>query len=107
MRVGRMDRRITLRHRVVASADSVGHSAESFTAYATVWAELIEVSGREYFAAQQTQAETTKRFAIHHRTDVLETDRLTFEGNDFDITSITEIRRREGLMLYARAVKSG
>jgi SPP1 family predicted phage head-tail adaptor len=109
MRAGQMDRRVTLKHRVAGTQDGNGSFPdETWTAYDTVWARKIEVSAREYFAAAQTQAESTVRFEIRHRTDVLATDRLVCEGVDYEITAPpAEIGRREGLTIFARAIASG
>lgn len=108
-RAGAMDRRITLSRRVLGSQDANGsYPDESHVAFATVWARKIEVSAREYFAAAQTQAESTVRFEIRHRADVVATDRLTCEGVDYELTAPpAEIGRREGLTLFARAIRGG
>lgn len=104
MKGGALDRQITLLHRSVAAPDANGSAAQSFTSYAVVWTEKLDAGGREYFAGQQTQSELATRFKIRYRTDVLATDRLTFEGKSFNITHTQEVGRREGLILFATTV---
>jgi SPP1 family predicted phage head-tail adaptor len=106
MRAGRLDRRITLLRRAVAAPDANGSAVQSFTDYATVWAEKIDAGGREFFAGNQEQAELAVRFRIRYRSDVLATDRITLDGLNHDITHIQELGRREGLMLFATAVRT-
>lgn len=107
MRIGRMDRRITLRHMVESPPDANRSSVQTYAQYDVVWAEKVEAGGREYYAAQQVQAEIATRFRIRYRSDVLATDRISFDGRDFNITHIQELGRREALMLFATAVRGG
>lgn len=107
MRAGRLDRRAELRHIVKTRDAGTGQEIESWpSAYVTVWAERNDQRGREFFAAQQLNGETAASFRIRHRTDVLMTDRIICEGLSYDIHSIAEIGRREGLDIMATAVRS-
>jgi SPP1 family predicted phage head-tail adaptor len=107
MRAGRLDRRIELRHRTTTRTEASGQTVEAWPVeYATVWAEKFDLRGREYFAAQQVTAEVTTRFRIRHRGDVLMTDRIACEGLSYNINSIAEIGRREGLEILATAIRS-
>jgi SPP1 family predicted phage head-tail adaptor len=105
MRAGNLDRRLSLRHLVLGTQGAAGdYPDQSYTEYAEVWGGKQEISGREFFAAQQKDAERTVRFTIRHRTDMLSTDRIVCEGIDYDITHIAEVGRREGLHIFARAI---
>jgi SPP1 family predicted phage head-tail adaptor len=101
------DRRITLQRLTLAAIDANGSSAQSYTDYATVSAKKIDAGGREYFAAQQVQAELATRFEIRYRTDVLPTDRISFAGKSFNISHMAEIGRKEALTIFATAVVNG
>ena len=104
LNAGALDRRITLSHRVLAR-NSQGEQVPTWPEiYATVWAQKIEMSGREFFAAGGILAEGSTRFRIRYRTDVVLTDRLNFDGVDYNISSISEIGRYEGLELFASAL---
>jgi SPP1 family predicted phage head-tail adaptor len=104
MIAGRMDRRIALYHRVIAQ-DTQGQQVETWpTAYVSVWAEKLDVRGREYFSAQTTNADLATRFRIRWRNDVLATDRLTLDGLSYNVSQVSEIGRRDGLELFAVAV---
>jgi SPP1 family predicted phage head-tail adaptor len=108
MRAGQMDRRVTLRRLARGVQRPAGDYPETYVEYATVWARKIEVSGREFFQAQTKDAETTVRFEVRWRDDVESTDRVTCEGLDYQlIAPPSEIGRREGLTLFARAVSNG
>ncbi len=106
MRAGQMDRRVTLRHKVSGTQDANGaYTPITYTEYDTVWARKLEVSGREFFQAQTKDAENTVRFEIRYRDDVVATDRVTCDGVDYQLVQPpSEMGRREGLTLFARAV---
>ncbi len=105
MGAGDMDRRIELRHRVLASPDANGQQVATWaTPYAYLWAKKEEISGREYFAAETKQAENTVRFRIRYRSDVLATDRITCEDRDYEVIQSSEFGRRRELLIFARVV---
>ena len=104
MRAGAVDRRLELRHRVLTK-NAYGEDVVSWPfAYATVWARKLDIRGREFFAAQQVNAELTTRFHIRHRTDVVNTDRAFLDGTEYNISQVSELGRRVGLELFATAV---
>ena len=105
MRAGHLDRRAELRHRVLTRNATTGEEVETFTAYATVWAGKRDIRGREFFAAQQVSSDITTTWQIRYRSDVVATDRLVVDGLDYNIVSIAEIGRRDGLELQATAVR--
>lgn len=105
MKAGQMDRRLTLRHRTLATQDANGQQVESWTEYTTVWARKLDISGREFFQAQTKDAEISTRFDIRWRDDVIATDRVTCDDIDYQLVAPpSEIGRREGLTLFAQAV---
>ena len=102
MRIGKLDRRATLQRRVL-TPNTQNEQVESWTDYATVWAEKLDLRGREFYAANQEQGEVTTKFRIRYRSDVLMTDRIVCDGLTYDITSIAEVGRRQVLELLADA----
>jgi SPP1 family predicted phage head-tail adaptor len=99
---GAMDRRIRI-EQATTSADGYGQPIETWSLLAEVWAEVAPLRGRELWAAQQVNAELTTRFRIRYRSDVTEKMRIICEGTEYDIESIAEIGRREGLEIMATA----
>lgn len=106
MRAGALDRRLELRHRVLTRDATTGEEVESFVAYETVWASKRDIRGREFFAAQQLNAETTTIWQIRYRSDVAYTDRIVCDGVTYNIVGISEIGRRGGLEIQASTVRT-
>ncbi len=73
---------------------------------ATVWARVRAVSGREFFAAAQVQAEQLQRITIRYRTGVTAAMRVAWAGRLFDITAVIDWRERhEALQLMCRELQ--
>lgn len=104
MQAGRLDRRVTLRKRSV-SRNATGEQVATFSDLATVWAEKLDIAGREYFSAQQVQSGVTSRWRIRWRTDVTVLDRIRFNGIEHDIQHVAELGRRDGLELLTEVAK--
>jgi SPP1 family predicted phage head-tail adaptor len=102
MKAGRLDRRIELQRRTL-TLNAQRENIESFATYATVWASKADLLGREFFAAQQVQAEAITKFQIRYRDDVLLTDRIVCNDITYDLKNVAEIGRREGLEILATA----
>lgn len=104
MRAGKLDRQVELKHRVLGNSSATGQRLETYTTYATVWAEKLDVTGREFFSASTRDAELTTRFNIRYRSDVLPTDRLVYGTSDYDILQVSEMGRRVSLTIFAKAI---
>ncbi len=105
MDAGRLDKRVTLRSKVVAQ-DAWGAPVETWSDVAIVWAAVEPLSGREFFAAAQVQAEQMQRITIRYRTGVTTAMRVAWAGRLFDITAVIDWRERhEALQLMCRELQ--
>jgi SPP1 family predicted phage head-tail adaptor len=98
----RLDRRVTIQSRALAP-DAQGQQIETWSEVATVWASKRDLRGREYYAANTTNAEVSTTFEIRYRADVTVLNRLVCEGITYDIQQVSEIGRRVGLQLICSA----
>jgi SPP1 family predicted phage head-tail adaptor len=105
MKGEKLDRRVDLQHRTLTRNTTNGEEVETWSTYAAVWAEKKDVRGREFFAAQQSNSDITTTWRIRYRGDVVATDKLVHGGLSYNVTSIAEIGRRDGLELQATAVR--
>lgn len=78
-----------------------GETETVWTTYASPFARVDPLVGREYFAAAQTQAENSVKFTLRWRDDVKASDRLVYRDGEFDITSVMDVggRHRETLII--------
>lgn len=91
MEAGRLRHRIDLQ-RVSVTADSHGDQVKTWTTLATVWAEKIEMTGRERNVGAVVLADVTHEFRIRARPDLALTpkDRVRFGSRVFDIRAVIE-----------------
>lgn len=101
MRAGDLDRKIVIQT-VTESRSGSGAVTDSWSAFATVWAKVRPLSGREYLAAAQINAEVDTEFTIRWLSGVTPKMRISYDGNIYDIEHIAEIGRREGLKILTR-----
>ncbi len=105
LEAGRLDKRVTLQAHGITQ-DANGTPVEGWSDVATVWAAVEPLSGREFFAAAQVQAEQMQRITIRYRTGVTAAMRVAWAGRLFDITAVIDWRERhEALQLMCRELQ--
>jgi SPP1 family predicted phage head-tail adaptor len=102
MRIGMLRHRIAI-ERVTETRDIDGSVIETWSAYATAQALVEPLSGREYFAAQSTQANVTHRIGIRYLSGIVPNMRVKLGSRIFDILSIIKVgERNRELQLMCR-----
>jgi SPP1 family predicted phage head-tail adaptor len=97
-----MDRMITIRQVSVVQGPD-GADIETWSDLASVWAKVRPARGRENTGQPGIIAEADTVFTIWHRADVTRRMEIRYDGDDYDIKSINELGRREGLEIHATA----
>ena len=92
-----------LRHKIIlqkltTSTNENGFEEEVWEDYLTVWAAVSNLYGREFFQAAALQAEKTVKFTIRHLSNISGDMRILFEGKQYNITSIDNIKYRNRYM---------
>lgn len=95
-----------LRHRIQIqqpdeARDDFGGQVPTWTTIAVVWADIQPVTGREYFSAQQINAELSHKILIRFQSGIQPTQRVLYGAREFDIHAVinTGERNRELLLL--------
>ena len=107
---GAMDREVTIQQ-LTDTAGSSGYPVESWTSLTPAeWMEKLATTGSERFRAAQLSAPIDTRWRMYWRedmdpdaVDVPKMFRLLHQGRIYDITSATEVGRREGIELTTLA----
>ncbi|MEH6477723.1 MAG: phage head closure protein [Sneathiella sp.] len=106
MQAGKLDRRITVQE-LTSTPDSFGGAVETWETLAPIWAGVQEGSGREYFAAARVNSEVSAVFETRYRSDLTSANRISYNGKFYNILSVSEIGRRKGLLISAKADANG
>lgn len=103
MRSGQLRYRVTI-EQLTETQNEYGEPVSDWSPLATVWAEKEDLTGREYYQAQQINAEVTTRFTIRWRDDVKAKMRLKHSGTLYDIASVQDPdgRQRRLILVCSR-----
>jgi SPP1 family predicted phage head-tail adaptor len=104
MRAGKLDRTIAI-ERQTETVNAAGSVASTWTNIATVRAELIQASAREFLEAHGETESTTIVFLVRYVAGITTDDRVTYAGATFDLVEIKEIGRRRGLELRCERIR--
>lgn len=104
--VGKMRHRITFQ-RFDGERDGYGDPLEAddahWTDVATTWAAIDPISGREFYAAEQSQSEVTHKVRLRYRPGLTTAMRISWEGRLLKILSIIDWEERhESLLLMCK-----
>lgn len=103
MRAGSLDREITI-ERFARTVDGVGKRAETWTAHATVRAQLVQSSTDEFLRDHGETAAKAVIFRVRFLAGITVADRVRFDGVVFDLVQVKELGRRAGLELRCERV---
>ena len=97
MNPGELDKRITFQ-RLTTTTNKNGFEVETLEDFKTVWAKVSNLHGREYFEAAAVQRENTVKFTIRYLPDVNPSMKILFQGRQYNITSIDNIKYQNRYM---------
>lgn len=101
--IGKLDRTITIQELTQGVGSEYGEPTETWTTWATVWANVYCGGGREFEQARQITAEIDTQFQIRYITGLLPTMRIVYDGRYYDIHRIDEVGRRNRWNIWAKA----
>ena len=102
MEPGRLDRRISILQRSTGT-DAWNQNLGSYVQVLEVWAEVRDQGAKEREEADQRVTVNPKIFTIRYRSEVSTKHRISYDGDIYQITGITEIGRKEGQRITAVA----
>lgn len=94
MKIGKLRQRVTIQE-YVATRDSFGAEVPAWTDVATVWASVTPVSGKEYFASAQVNAEVSTKITMRYLAGITPKMRVVFEARTFEIISVLNFEERD------------
>lgn len=104
MKIGNLRHRVSLQQKTITE-DALKQQSETWMNIATVWAVIEPLSGREYFAAKQINAEISVRITLRYLPGVTTEVRAVFGGRIFEVLSVVNPEERcESLILMCKEV---
>ena len=94
MQIGKLRHKITIED-VTETINDIGEIVEEWEEFATVWAEILPLRGREYWASKQTTSEITGKIRIRYLADITSKMRVKFGERIFDIEAVLNTDERK------------
>ena len=105
IKAGELNRQITFRRKTETGKDSYNNPIYDWADAATVWASIITTGGKEFYAAQKLNAETSAVFKVRYTTVVNGLMQIKYGTRTFEIIGINDVNaRREELLISAKEV---
>ena len=108
MRIGKLDRKITIQFRSISQND-YGEAVAAFSSSASVWAMLeSKPRGKENVRDGLETSQQNVNFLIRYSTDVSDVtagDRVLYNSQYYDIESVQEVGRNLSLRLICNLVE--
>jgi SPP1 family predicted phage head-tail adaptor len=93
MRSGPLRHWVTIRT-YTKSRDAYGAEVETWADFATTWASVEPLIGREYMAAKQISAEVSHKIRMRYIAGLLPTMKIAWGAREFEIVSILNVAER-------------
>lgn len=88
-----------------STENDFGEEIQEWVTYASAFAKVEPLVGREYIAAMAEQAENNMKVTIRYQARVKQADRLLLAGEAWDVLSVQNIKfRNRELLLYCKRV---
>lgn len=106
VKIGALDRQITLRSEAAATTNSLGEVTAVTNTDTNVWAHIINddrVTGEEHDVNDKQTVVEMRTFVIRYRT-VTYSNKIIYNSSVYDIIGIEEIGRRKFLKVKTKRV---
>lgn len=101
MQAGRLNKRITIQSPATGQ-DATGEPTTGWTDVATVWASIVDVSGREYVAAGGLQNSAQTKITIRYRAGIVPSMRVVHGSDAYNVEAVLGQDRRSLLLMCSR-----
>lgn len=90
MQAGKLNRRVMLQKPVKTQSPVTGAVISGWVDVTELWASVVDLSARDFVAAQAAQSEVTTRITIRWREDVTDKYRIVHRGRIYNIHGVLE-----------------
>lgn len=97
MEIGKLRHRVEIQRKEVKT-DELLQQSNVWATYATVWASIRPVKGREYIAVKQVNAEISAVITIRYLSGITPEMRILFGNRVFGIVSVINVDERSRVL---------
>ena len=95
MRAGRLRERIVIERPTAGNPTASGERPDTWSTFATRWAEVVPSGGREFVAAQQVRAEMSHLLRLRYLSGVTTAMRVKLGNRYLYIVAVENVFERE------------
>lgn len=100
MKVGLLDRRITIQEKTEVVASN-GQRTLTWATLLSTWSNPVEKDGQEKTENNNRSTKRMVNFRIRYRSNITNEMRVVWEGNYYKIEDTKELGRQDGLMIIS------
>ncbi len=100
MDFGRLDEKISILTQT-ETANAFGEKVVSSTSASDIWANIENLKGKKGYEAETLLADKFIKITIRYLSTLTTDDLITYDSENYFITSIEEIPRKKGMIIYA------
>ena len=93
MKAGELNRLVTFQ-RATYVYDALNEKKPTWADAFTVWAAIVTTGGREFYAAQKVNAETTALFKVRYNEMINAKMRIKYGNRIFEILAVNDVSAR-------------
>lgn len=97
MEIGKLRHRVEIQRKEVQT-DELLQQTEVWATYATVWASVRPIKGREYIAVKQVNAEISVVITMRYVSGITPEMRVLFGSRVFEIVSVINVDERNRVL---------
>jgi len=106
MNPNKLDRRISVETKST-SLDANGDRVDTWTTIlSSIPANVAPTGGKEFIRATRMFETASAVFMIRYRTNITQRDRILYNGRYYNIISIDEMGRKDGLLIVAESLNN-
>lgn len=94
MRAGKLRHKIAIQQ-ITVTQDANGDTTKTWATVKSPWADVMPVSGREYFNAKQHTSEISHTVTIRHDSSITPKMRVFYDSRYFDIEAVINEGERD------------
>lgn len=102
MQAGKLNRRVTIQSATTVQ-NEIGEMVAGWADVATVYASIVDITGREYISAGGVQNQAQTKIAIRYRAGVLPAMRVLHGAIAYNIESVLGQDKKSLLLMCSRA----